>query len=204
MNEKTNNYLRKSLLIIFLIVIADQALKFWVKLSMRLGQEINIIGDRIKLLFIENNGMAFGMEFSGDFGKLLLTILRIVAVIVILIIIFKLTKVKTTKKGLIFALSLIVAGALGNIIDSVFYGVIFSESTPYSVAEIFRGGYSSFFHGKVVDMFYCPIIRGHYPAWFPFVGDKYFEFFRPIFNIADSSITIGIFWLLFGYKRFFK
>ena len=206
MKRKSKKYLTWSIILIAVIVLADQILKFWVKLNMRIGQEIPILGKRIKLLFIENPGMAFGMQFTGDHGKLILTLLRIVAVIVIFIIIVKLSKLKSTKKGLIIALSLIVAGALGNILDSLFYGVIFSESTPFNVAELFPkgGGYSSFLHGKVVDMFYCPIITGHYPNWFPFVGGNYFEFFRPIFNIADSSITIGVFWLIFGYKTFFK
>lgn len=206
MRKKNNNNIKWSILLISLIVIGDQILKFWVKLNMRIGQEIPIFGKRIKLLFIENPGMAFGMEFAGDHGKLILTLLRIVAVIVIFFIILKLSKLKSTKKGLILALSLIVAGALGNIIDSMFYGMIFSESTPYAVAELFPagGGYSSFLHGNVVDMFYCPIITGYFPKWFPFWGGNYFEFFRPIFNIADSSITIGVFWLIFGYKSFFK
>lgn len=172
---------------------------------MRIGQEFNIIGERIKLYFIENNGMAFGMQFAGDASKLILTAIRIIAVILILFYLFQITKRKTTKTGLIVCLSLIVAGALGNIIDSVFYGVIFSESTPVTVATLLpdAGGYASFFHGKVVDMLYCPIIRSTYPDWFPFVGGQNFEFFRPIFNVADSAITIGMFWLLIGYKRFF-
>jgi signal peptidase II len=197
--------LKKVLLIIFPILIVDQVFKFWVKLNMRIGQEFNIIGERIKLYFIENNGMAFGMQFAGDAGKLILTAIRIIAVILILFYLFQITKRKTTKTGLIVCLSLIVAGALGNIIDSVFYGVIFSESTPVTVATLLpdAGGYASFFHGKVVDMLYCPIIRSTYPDWFPFVGGQNFEFFRPIFNVADSAITIGMFWLLIGYKRFF-
>ena len=172
---------------------------------MRLGQSFNILGDRIQFYFTENPGMAFGMEFGGDWGKLLLTGIRLVAVVLLLVFMYKLTKKKSTRIGLIISMSLIIAGAMGNIFDSVFYGVLFSESTFFQAATFLPegGGYASLMHGKVVDMFYCPIIQGSYPQWFPFVGGNPFVFFRPIFNIADSAITIGVAWLLIGSKRFF-
>lgn len=198
--------MKKSLLIVFLVVLADQILKIWVKLNMRLGESISIIGDRIQLYFIENEGMAFGMAFGGDWGKLLLTLIRIVAVVLLFVFVYKLTKGNKVKTGLVISLSLIIAGAMGNIFDSVFYGVLFSESTPFHAATFLPegGGYAPLLHGKVVDMFYCPIIRGIYPQWFPFVGGDSFIFFRPIFNIADSAITVGCFWLLIGYRKFFS
>ena len=172
---------------------------------MLLGEEIHLLGNWCNLYFIENNGMAFGMQFAGNYGKLILTLFRIITVILILYLMFKLSKKKDCKQSMLICLSLITAGALGNILDSVFYGLIFSESTPFAHAVLFPkdGGYAPFLCGKVVDMIYCPIIKSHWPTWVPFVGGKYLEFFRPIFNIADSSITIGVFWLIFGYKNFF-
>ncbi len=197
--------MKKPLIIITLIVIADQILKIWVKLNMCLGQTIHLIGESINLYFIENNGMAFGLQFAGNAGKLILTFFRILAVVVVLWLMFKIAKKPDYKKGLMWCLALIVAGALGNIIDSVFYGVLFSESTNVNPAVFLPegGGYAPLFHGRVVDMFYCPIIRTYWPSWVPGIGGERFEFFRPIFNIADSAITIGVFWLIFGYKRFF-
>lgn len=196
--------MKKSLVIIALIVLADQLLKFWVKLNMRIGETIHLLGDRINLYFIENNGMAFGMEFAGETGKLILTFVRIVAVVGLFWFMTQANKRKY-HKGVVWCFSLIIAGAIGNVFDSIFYGVIFSESTVINKAVLFPegGGYAGLFHGKVVDMFYCPIVRANWPEWVPFVGGKYFEFFRPIFNIADSAITIGVFWLFFAYRRWF-
>lgn len=188
--------------------MADQILKVWVKLTMTLGQEIAVFDHWFFLYFTENNGMAFGMQFGGEWGKLTLSIFRILAVIVLLIYLYLLTR-KKKKFGLIFSLSLILAGAIGNIIDSAFYGVIFTESSYHTVATIAGSGqgYSSFLHGKVVDMLYFPLIeisQQDAPAFIPdfiFGGDGKFIFFRPIFNIADSSITVGVFWLLLFQRK---
>ena len=195
----------KAILVIFLILLADQVLKVIVKTGMFLYQDIHVFGNWFILKFIENNGMAFGFDIPGDYGKMILSIFRILAVIGIIFYLRHLIKIKSPL-GLIIAISMILAGALGNIIDSLFYGMIFSESTPYAKAVFLPpdGGYSSFLHGKVVDIFYFPVITGNYPSWFPFVGGKYFEFFRPVFNIADSAITSGVFVILIFQKRFFE
>jgi signal peptidase II len=197
--------LRKSIIIILLILIADQVLKIWVKTHMTLGQEIFVLGNWFILHFTENEGMAFGMQFGGNLGKLMLSIFRLVAIVLIALYLYNITR-KKANQGLIISMSLILAGAIGNIIDSAFYGLIFSASKFHEVAQIFPpdGGYGSFLHGKVVDMFYFPVIRGAYPDWFPFWGGSEFIFFRPVFNIADSSITIGVFILIFFQKKFFK
>lgn len=195
--------LKKSILVVFLVLLFDQILKIWVKTHLMLGQEIHIAGDWFILHFTENNGMAFGMEFGGEFGKMFLSIFRIIAVIAIGWYIFDLTK-KKASQGLIISVSLVLAGALGNIIDSAFYGVIFNESA-FQVAQMFPqgGGYSSFLHGRVVDMLYFPLIESHFPEWFPFWGGRHFIFFRPVFNIADTSITTGVLIILFFQRRFF-
>jgi len=190
---------------VLFILIADQALKFWIKLNMTLGQEYRILGDYAIIHFTENNGMAFGMEFGGEAGKLALTLFRIVAVCGIGYGVVYLIK-KKYHRGLIMNLALIFAGAMGNIIDSTFYGLIFSESTYYEAARLFpaEGGYAGLFHGKVVDMFYIPIIQGVYPAWFPFWAGEDFIFFRPVFNLADSAISVGVILILIYQKRYFK
>lgn len=195
---------KKSILFILLILIIDQALKIWVKTNMVLGQEYHIMGNWFIIHFIENNGMAFGMEIAGKFGKIILSLSRIAAVVGIGWYLLYLIKQKVST-GFIITVSLIMAGALGNIIDSVFYGMIFSNSY-YQVAGMFppEGGYSSFLHGEVVDMFYFPVLKGTYPDWIPFKGGGNFIFFRPVFNIADSSITIGVTLILIFQKRFFK
>ena len=172
---------------------------------MTIGEEIHVLGNWFILHFTENEGMAFGMRFGGDFGKLILSLFRIVAIFVIGWYLIRLAKRKE-KTGLILSMSLIFAGALGNIIDSAFYGMFFSASKFHEVAVLFptEGGYSNFLHGKVVDMLYFPVIKGYYPGWFPFWGGNEFIFFRPVFNIADSAITVGVFILIFFQKRFFK
>jgi signal peptidase II len=196
--------LKKSFLIIFLILLIDQISKFYIKTHMMLGDEIPVFGNWFIIHFVENNGMAFGMQLAGKFGKAFLSIFRIVAVVGIGWYMVNLTK-KGAPNGLVYCVGLVLAGALGNIIDSAFYGIIFDHS--YGQIATFLpelGGYSSFLHGKVVDMLYFPLVEGRYPEWIPYVGGNPFIFFRPVFNIADSSITIGIFIILFFQKRFFK
>ena len=203
--------MKKAISIIFLVLIFDQALKIWIKLNMTLGEEIPVLGDWFNLYFTENNGMAFGMQFGGEWGKLSLSIFRILAVIAIAVYLYLLTR-KKTSFGLILSISLIFAGALGNIIDSAFYGMLFTQSSYHTVAE-FAGpgqGYAGFLHGRVVDMLYFPLVefqRSELPAWLPdflFSGDQRFIFFRPIFNIADSAITTGVFWLLLFERKHLK
>lgn len=172
---------------------------------MTLGQEFKVLGDWFLIHFTENYGMAFGLEFAGENGKLILTLFRIAAAIFIFIYLYRLT-LRQEHWLLILSIALIFAGAVGNIIDSVFYGIIYSNSTFFEAAKLFPegGGYASIFHGRVVDMFYFPIIKGNYPSWFPLWGGQDFIFFRPVFNVADSSITTGVFILLVFQKRFFK
>ena len=195
---------KKSVLLILLIIILDQALTIWVKTNMVLGQEYHILGNWFIIHFIENNGMAFGMEIAGKFGKIILSLFRIGAVAGIGWYLIHLIKQKAST-GLIITISVIMAGALGNIIDSAFYGMIFSNSY-YHVASMFpaEGGYSSFLHGQVVDMFYFPVLKGTFSDWIQFSGGDNFIFFRPVFNIADSSITVGVTLILIFQKRFFK
>jgi len=196
---------KKALLIIFLILIVDQVLKIWIKTNLAIGDEIVIFKDWFILHFVENNGMAFGFEFAGEYGKMFLSVFRILAVFAIGWYLFKLAKNKEIPFGFIVCISLIFAGAIGNIIDSLFYGLIFNDSYG-QVASLFpaEGGYSSFLHGRVVDMFYFPLIEGRYPEWVPSVGGDPFIFFRPVFNIADSSITVGIFAILLFYRKYFN
>ncbi len=195
----------KSIIIILAILVADQLLKIWIKTNLSLGDEIIVFKNWFILHFVENNGMAFGFEFAGEYGKIFLSVFRIVAVFAIGWYLFKLTKQKDVPLGFIVSLSLIFAGAIGNIIDSLFYGLIFNDSYG-QVATLFPdgGGYAGFLHGKVVDMFYFPLLAGRYPNWLPFVGGNQFLFFRPVFNIADSSISVGIFSILIFYRKYFN
>ena len=198
--------MKKVGLIVFLILLIDQILKIWIKTTMYLGEDIHVFGDWFIIHFTENNGMAFGWELAGKGGKYLLSIFRIIAIGGIGYYIW-FAYSKNARTGLLVALALIFAGATGNIIDSAFYGLIFSESGNYISqvpAEIFpeSGGYSSFLQGRVVDMFYFPVIESSFPDWL--FGGRDFIFFRPVFNFADTSITIGVFMLLIFNKRYFK
>ncbi|MBP6230868.1 MAG: lipoprotein signal peptidase [Paludibacteraceae bacterium] len=176
--------------IILFLIIADQLLKIWIKTNFAIGDEIRIT-DFFYLHFIENEGMAFGMSF---FDKKYLTIFRIIASIAIGYYIYFSIKNKS-ERIYIISLSLIFAGAFGNIIDSLLYGQVFTDSTPYSIAEWvpFGEGYAPVFYGKVVDMFYFPLINGTYWSWLPIVGGSPFTFFAPVFNIADAAISVGVF-----------
>jgi len=192
-------------IVILGVLLIDQVSKILVKTNMTLGQSIPLLGDWFILHFTENYGMAFGMQFSGEYGKLALSLFRILAVFFIGFYLGRLT-LRGAHTGLIVCVSLIMAGALGNIIDSTLYGLVFSESYFNQVATMFPegGGYGSFLHGKVVDMLYFPVIKGTFPAWFPIWADQPFIFFRPVFNLADAAITIGVFALLVFQAKFFK
>lgn len=178
------------------IIIIDQIVKFLVKTNMHIGEDIPLIGEWCRLHFIENEGFAFGMHFGGSAGKIFLTLFRIVATTVVGWYIVRQLK-RDGRASLIGCLSLILAGAIGNLIDSCFYGRIFSESF-YETAVLFppEGGYAPLLQGKVVDMFYFPLFEFDWPAWVPIVGGDHFLFFSAIFNVADAAITIGVFWLL--------
>lgn len=185
--------MKRVLAIILLVLLADQALKVWVKLTFYYDTALPLFGDWAFLHFIENRGMAFGMEFGGGAGKLILTLLRIAAVIGIGYALRKMV-LQGTRKLQVISVALVFSGALGNIIDSTFYGMIFSASSPFEKAVLFpaEGGYASLFHGAVVDMFYFPLWEGRLPQWLPVWGGEHFVFFRPVFNIADAAITVGI------------
>ena len=194
-------------LLIILILLADQAIKFYIKTTYYIGEEHNVLGSWFRLHFVENEGMAWGWQFGGDFGKIILTLFRMVAVVFGTFYLRTIIR-KKYHRGFIICASLIYAGALGNLLDSMFYGLIFNESSPYlqNVAAAFPkgGGYTTFLHGKVVDMFYFPIItNAHFPSWFPFWGGEDFEFFRPVFNFADASISTGVIALLIWQKKYF-
>lgn len=198
---------RTVFLIIFILVLADQALKIFIKTHYHAGEWHPVAGNWFRLYFIENEGMAYGWKFGGEWGKMLLTLFRLAAVtfgVYYLTVIVK----RKYHPGFVVCAALIFAGALGNLIDSMFYGMIFEESSPtlLNVAKIFPAhGYAGFFHGKVVDMLYFPVIRdAHFPLWIPVWGGEEFEFFRPIFNLADASISIGVITILLFQKRFFK
>lgn len=202
-----NRRLKVTILVLIILTI-DQVSKIYIKTHFYYHEQIPILGqDWAYIHFVENNGAAFGLSLGGEWGKLALTTFRIVTVAVLAYFINTLIHRKENT-GMILALSLVFAGAVGNIIDSVFYGVIFSESgfTPEGIAQFMppEGGYSSLLHGKVVDMFYFPMIDTVWPEWVPLVGGNMFQFFRPVFNVADSSIFIGMVTLLIFYRNFFS
>ena len=193
MNNKTKTT-RTVAIVAAAILIVDQLVKLLLKTNMQIGEDIRIF-DWFHIHFIENDGFAFGMALGGAVGKIMLTLLRLVASVFIVWLIAKLIR-KGGRTSLIYSLTLIVAGAVGNLVDSCFYGLIFNDSY-YSVASLFPdgGGYGHFLQGRVVDMFYFPLFSFDWPQWMPIVGGQHFEFFNAIFNVADASITIGVAWL---------
>lgn len=191
-----------ALIIIFSVIILDQAMKIWVKTSFYLGESREITS-WFQLHFIENNGMAFGWEIG---SKILLTSIRIIVTALVCIYIWRIRRTAGLRTGYIVCLALIVAGAAGNIIDCAFYGLIFNNPMPPEVATLFPdgGGYGSFLQGRVVDMLYFPIAQWDWPGWMPFVGGQHFLFFQPVFNIADAAISVGIIALLLFYRKEFN
>ncbi len=176
-------------LLVALLLIVDQVVKILVKTHMQIGQSIPVFGDWFQILFIENNGMAFGLQLGEGWGKLVLSLCRLVLIVLIIIYLRKLLKRPETPTGVLVGLAAILCGAIGNLIDSMFYGIIFD--------------YAPFMYGKVVDMLYFPIIDTTLPASFPIWGGRHIVFFRPIFNVADSCITCGAFYLLLFQWKFF-
>jgi signal peptidase II len=208
---------RTVFLIVLLIIVADQSLKIWVKTHMPLSHPqdtvrtqvspydngIKLLGDKGQIYFVENEGMAWGWKFGGNWGKMVLTLFRLFAVIFGVYYIRSIIE-KKYHRGFIVCAALIFAGALGNLLDSMFYGLIFEQSTYEHVARIFpHKGYTGFLHGRVVDMLYFPLVKAHYPGWFPFLGGEDFEFFSPVFNIADASISVGVIAILIFQGKFF-
>ena len=187
---------RLVVLLVAALIVVDQVVKVLVKTNMQIGEDIPLIGEWCRLHFIENEGFAFGMSMGGATGKVVLTLVRLVASAVIAWLLVRMVK-GGTRSSLVVSLALIFAGAVGNLVDSCFYGLIFNESY-YSVATLFPadGGYAPLLQGKVVDMFYFPLFEFDWPTWVPLVGGNHFEFFNAIFNVADSAITVGIVWLM--------
>lgn len=198
---------RKTLvtLTLLIVLVIDQGTKIWVKTHLAYGEELRMFGsDRALIHFVENNGMAFGLSFGAEYGKLLLTLFRITAVSLLFVYLNRLVR-ERAERSLLLGFALIQAGALGNIIDSVFYGQLFSESSFHGgVATMLpeSGGYAPLLYGRVVDMLYFPIFYGNYPEWVPYLGGRAYLFFRPVFNIADVAISLGVIVLLFFYFNF--
>lgn len=194
--------LKKASVIIVLVLLIDQISKFYIKTNFSLGEEV-LVFDWFRILFVENEGMAWGTKIPGEYGKLFLTLFRLVAIVGIGYWLWDSVR-KNGSRILITAIALIFAGAFGNIIDSVFYGIIFNDSYG-QVADFMpaQGGYGTLFHGKVVDMLYFPLWQGNLPEWIPFWGGNYFTFFEPVFNIADTAISAGVILLLLFNKRAF-
>jgi len=186
-------------LIIALVIVIDQAVKIWVKTHFYYGEELQVT-TWFRLLFIENNGMAFGMELG---SKLLLTLFRIIASGAFIYYLWLLSKRSDVPRGYIVCIAMITAGALGNVIDCVAYGLIFNNPIPPQVAQMFPpdGGYGTLFNGRVVDMFYFPLCEWNWPQWMPMIGGDHFVFFQPIFNVADASLSVSVIVLILFYAR---
>lgn len=201
MNKKVS---RNAVLIVLLVLVIDQVLKLMVKTHLMEGQEILVMGKNwFRLHFVENSGMAFSMELPTEYGKILLSSFRLIAIGFIIYLIRRLIREKY-HPGLVYSGAMILAGAIGNMIDSAFYGLIFTDSIG-RIATLFPkgGGYAGFLKGNVVDMLWFPIAHGVFPHWLPVWGGEYYEFFRPVFNIADASITIGVAIIIIFQKTFF-
>lgn len=194
------------ILTILAVLVIDQALKIWIKLTFSYGDGVDILGlSWAKLHFIENPGMAFGITFGGELGKLALSVFRIVMVGVLIYIIRGFIKSKEPV-GFLICFAMIIAGAIGNILDSAFYGLLFSESVFHGPPAVWMpegGGYASFLHGRVVDMFHFPLFKTTLPEWLPRWGGQPFEFFRPVFNVADAAISVGVFCIILFYRNLF-
>ncbi len=187
-----------AVLVVFAVLLIDQAIKIWVKTSMTLHESIHVT-DWFYITFIENNGMAFGMQLG---SKTILSLFRVIAISALGYYIWLEVK-RQAKTGYIVCLSFILAGAAGNLIDCMFYGLVFNASSPYYLSYFvpFGTGYAPFLMGKVVDMFYFPLIETEWPLWMPFVGGEHFVFFSPVFNFADSCISVSVVWLLLFYRE---
>ena len=187
-----------AVLVVLAVLLIDQMIKIWVKTSMTLHESIHVT-DWFYITFIENNGMAFGMQLG---SKIVLSLFRVIAISALGYYIWLEVKRKA-KTGYLVCLSLVLAGAAGNLIDCMFYGLVFNESSPYYLSYFvpFGTGYAPFLMGKVVDMFYFPLIKTEWPMWMPFVGGEHFVFFSPVFNFADSCISVSVVWLLLFYRQ---
>lgn len=200
-------------IIVLLVILADQALKYYTKTNFYLNTSRPVLGNWFQLYFVENPGMAYGLKFGGDWGKLALTVFRMGAVVFGVFYIGRIIR-QGYHKGFIVCASLIFAGAVGNLIDSCFYGLIFDKGMVFNpnfgdymgydgLAAVSTKGYGKFLHGNVVDMLYFPLIKGHFPSWFPVWGNEDFEFFRPIFNLADAAISGGVISIIVFQRKFF-
>ena len=200
MNKKVS---RNAVIIVFLVLAMDQIIKIMVKTHLMEGQEIFVLGNWFRIHFVENSGMAFSMELPSAYGKILLSTFRLIAIGFIIYLLRRLIR-ERYHPGLVYSGAMILAGAIGNMIDSAFYGLIFTDSIG-RVAAVFPqgGGYAGFLKGNVVDMLWFPIAHGVFPHWLPVWHDEYYEFFRPVFNIADASITIGVAIIIIFQKSFF-